>query len=278
MPFPAIDPIALSIGPIDVRWYGLAYALGIILGLFYARYLARRYPDFGTTAKEVEDAVPWIVLGVIVGGRLGSVLFYNFEYYRSHPVEIFYLHQGGMSFHGGLLGVGAALALYCRLRRLNLFAVADLISCVVPIGLGLGRIANFVNGELWGRVTGLPWGVRFPGAGDLPRHPSQLYEAALEGLLLLVLLRVLAARTAFRQSHGGLAGAFLLGYGAIRMAVEFVREPDGALILGMTRGQFYSAPMVLLGASLLVWSLSRARSAGVARRAPETVSEIRSPG
>ncbi|HBH26095.1 MAG TPA: prolipoprotein diacylglyceryl transferase [Rhodospirillaceae bacterium] len=253
--FPEIDPVAVQIGPLLVRWYALAYIAGIAAGWALARRLAGR---FGLQAGAVDDLVAWVMLGIIAGGRLGYVLFYNPLYYIEHPLEVLALWEGGMSFHGGLVGVGVALALFSRTRGVALLPLADMVACVAPIGLLFGRVANFVNGELYGRVTDVPWGVVFPDGGPLPRHPSQLYEAALEGPVLLGLLLILQR---WRPAAGVLSGAFLIGYGTARIFVEFFREPDahiGFLVAGTSMGQWLSAPMLAAGAALIVYARRRA--------------------
>jgi phosphatidylglycerol:prolipoprotein diacylglycerol transferase len=263
--FPAIDPVAIQIGPLAIRWYALAYLIGFVAGWRYCIGLARK-DDRPPTAIDFDDFLTWAVVGVILGGRLGYVLFYNTGYYLNNPLEALAVWHGGMSFHGGLLGVVTAIALFSRRRGFSPLALGDLIACAAPIGLFFGRIANFVNAELWGRVTDAPWGVIFPGerAGGLPRHPSQLYEAALEGLVLFVVLAVLARRPSIRNRPGLLAGIFFIGYGISRIVVEHFREPDPQLgfLLGgnVTMGQILSVPMVLVGIALIV--IARRRGAG----------------
>jgi phosphatidylglycerol:prolipoprotein diacylglycerol transferase len=255
--FPAIDPVALEIGPLVIRWYALAYILGIAGGWWLARRLAA-LPPTAATKEQVDDAVTWITLGIILGGRLGYVLFYRPGYYVTAPWEALYVWQGGMSFHGGMLGVVLALLWFCRSQRLDPFLVADRVVTVVPIGLLLGRLANFANGELWGRVTGVPWGMVFPNGGPEPRHPSQLYQAFLEGACLLVLLQALVRIPAIRARAGMLSGIFLIGYGIARLIGEVFRQPDphlGFLFGGVTMGQLLSLPMVAAGA----WLVLRAR-------------------
>lgn len=266
IPFPAMDPVAIEIGPLAIRWYALAYLAGFILGWRYAVYLARRdtRPPSG---PEVDDFLTWAIIGVILGGRLGFVLFYNPAYFLQHPLEILQIWEGGMAFHGGLLGMVLAIILYARHRRFSPLALGDIVACVTPIGLFFGRIANFINNELWGRPTDLPWGVVFPIPPQwepliptVPRHPSQLYEAFLEGLVLFVILAVLARRPAIRARHGLLTGVFLTGYGVFRFLVEFVRQydPREGLFLGVfTTGQLLSAPMVLAGIAFILWALRR---------------------
>jgi phosphatidylglycerol---prolipoprotein diacylglyceryl transferase len=263
IPFPVIDPVLVQIGPLAIRWYALAYITGIVLGWILARRLCALAP-VAATRQQVDDFVTWATLGVILGGRLGYVLFYRPDHYLAHPLDILQVWQGGMSFHGGALGVIVALILFCRQQRLDLLAFADRVTAVVPIGLFFGRLANFVNGELWGRVTDVPWGMVFPTGGPLPRHPSQLYQAGMEGLLLFGLLQFLVWRPAIRARRGFVAGAFLAGYGVARFIGEFFRQPDaflGFLFAGATMGQLLSLPMVLVGA----WLMGRARPAPAPR-------------
>ncbi|MCZ6764822.1 MAG: prolipoprotein diacylglyceryl transferase [Alphaproteobacteria bacterium] len=255
--FPSIDPIAFQIGPFAVRWYALAYIAGLIAGWVYILWLLRRAPKV-MTREQVGDFLTWAILGVILGGRLGYIIFYHPDYYVFHVQEIFYVWEGGMSFHGGFLGLTGAVILYCRKKQLSFWSVADLIAAAVPIGLFLGRLANFVNGELYGRTTNLPWGMVFPTGGPAPRHPSQLYEAGLEGLALFILLFI-AIRFFNARAHPGLtAGLFLTGYGAARMFVELFREPDahlGFLFGSITMGQLLSLPLVLAG----IWFMTSSR-------------------
>lgn len=256
MPFPHIDPIAFEIGPLAVRWYGLAYVAGFIGGLMYIKHLVRRWPS-RLSAEGVDDFFTWAVLGVILGGRLGYCLFYNPSFFLSNPVEIVKIWQGGMSYHGGLLGVLLAVYLYGRRHKINFFDITDRIAPGVCIGLFFGRIANFINAELYGRFTDVPWGVVFPGAGDLPRHPSQLYEAFLEGIVLFIALHLVAIRKPARYVVSGL---FALLYGAFRFGVEFVRQPDNLPhlrdgVLGwLTMGQLLSLPLIITGIALLLLS------------------------
>ncbi len=255
--FPAFDPVAVSLGPFVVRWYALAYIAGIVGGWWLARRLVALAP-VAATREQIDDFVTWTTLGIVLGGRLGYVLFYRPSHYLQAPWEALYVWQGGMSFHGGALGVLAALVLFCRHHGLDLLRFSDRVTAVVPIGICLGRLANFVNGELWGRVTDVPWGVIFPGAGPEPRHPSQLYQAGLEGLALFVLLQALVRVPGIRARPGFVAGAFLAGYGAARIVGETFRQPDaflGFLFAGATMGQLLSLPMVLAGA----WLMLRAR-------------------
>jgi phosphatidylglycerol---prolipoprotein diacylglyceryl transferase len=254
IPFPAIDPVAVEIGPIAIRWYALAYIAGILLGWRYLLQFNRWHPVM--ERRDIDDFLLWATLGIILGGRLGFVLFYAPGYYVANPSEILFVWQGGMSFHGGLLGVVLAVAIFARRRQIELLPLADMVACAAPIGLFFGRIANFINGELYGRVTDVPWAVVFPHAGPEPRHPSQLYEATLEGLLLFLLLLILARRPAVRARPGMLAGVFFFGYGAARTFVELFREPDGFLG-GLTMGQALSVPMVLAGLGLIGLALRR---------------------
>jgi len=257
--FPGFDPVALQLGPLAIRWYALAYIGGLLLGWGYMVWLLRRPPHV-MSRTDVGDFVTWAILGVVLGGRLGFVLFYQPAYYLSHPLEVLYVWQGGMAFHGGLLGVVAAICLFAWRHRLPILAVADLVSCATPIGLFLGRLANFVNGELYGRVGEAPWAMVFPGGGPAPRHPSQLYEAALEGLVLFLVLFAIARFTRARFYPGLLTGLFLIGYGAARIFVEFFREPDaqlGFLIGGATMGQLLSLPLVLAGIAFVLWARRR---------------------
>jgi phosphatidylglycerol---prolipoprotein diacylglyceryl transferase len=262
------DPVAFSIGPLVVRWYALAYMGGLFLGWLYARHLAAQVPLWGSqkrpTGEDLDDLLVYAALGVVLGGRLGFVLFYNFEYYLSNPLEIVQVWKGGMAFHGGLFGAALAVFLLAKARGLNPFALMDVAACVAPIGLLLGRLANFINGELWGRPTDVPWAVIFPHAGPEPRHPSQLYEAGLEGVLLLVLLAILVRRVGFHRP-GLLAGIFGIGYALARSSVEFFREPDrqlGYLTGGwVTMGMVLSLPLLIAGLALVIQALKRERQA-----------------
>ncbi|WP_085885073.1 prolipoprotein diacylglyceryl transferase [Oceanibacterium hippocampi] len=256
IPFPVIDPILLQIGPFAIRWYALAYIAGLVLGWRYLLWFARRdWTPFQD--KDVDDFLVWATLGVVLGGRTGYVLFYNFGYYLQNPGDILMVWQGGMSFHGGLIGVVLAVVLFTRLRGIPTLSFGDYVACVAPIGLFFGRIANFINAELYGRVSDAPWAMVFPGGGPLPRHPSQLYEALLEGALLFLLL-LLASRTPrIRQTPGAMLGILLAGYAAARMFIELFREPDpqiGFLWSGITMGQLLSLPMLLIG----LWFFLRA--------------------
>jgi phosphatidylglycerol:prolipoprotein diacylglycerol transferase len=253
--FPAIDPVAIEIGPLAIRWYALAYIAGLVLGWRYVAWRARA-PGSPISRRDADDFLVWAALGIVLGGRLGSVLFYNSGYYVAHPVEILYLWRGGMSFHGGMLGMAGAIVWFSRRRGLAVLAVADLVACAAPIGLFFGRIANFINGELFGRPSEAPWAVIFPGdALQTPRHPSQIYEAGLEGLVLFAVLWLVLRRPGARARPGLLTGVFVAGYGLLRIVGEFFREPDanlGYLVSGATMGQLLSAPMVLFGLYLVL--------------------------
>jgi phosphatidylglycerol:prolipoprotein diacylglycerol transferase len=251
---PQFDPVALQIGPLAIRWYGLMYLLAFTLVLVLGRLRMRRQPESGWTPKDLDDVLFYGVLGVVLGGRLGYVLFYKFGYYLAHPFEIFAVWQGGMSFHGGFLGVILAMALYSRLHDKAWLAITDFIAPLVPLGLGAGRIGNFINGELWGRPTDVPWGMVFPQYDMTVRHPSQLYEFALEGLLLFTVLWLYSSR---RRPTGAVSALFLLGYGLVRFLVEFTREPDdflGLLALNLSMGQWLSLPMIAAGVFLWLWA------------------------
>jgi len=262
---PQIDPVALQLGPLAVHWYGLTYlaAFGLFLWLGHLRL---RHEPFASlkghlawSGRDVEDILFLGVMGVVVGGRLGYCLFYKPMYYAAHPLEVFAVWQGGMSFHGGMLGVVATEVWFALSRKRPLLQVADFVAPCVPTGLAMGRVGNFINGELWGRVASLdlPWGMVFRGAGDLPRHPSQVYQFLLEGLLLFVLLWLFARKP---RQPGEVAAAFLLGYGVFRFVAEFFREPDahlGLLSLGMSMGQWLCLPMMAGGAGLWWWARSR---------------------
>ena len=264
--YPQIDPVALQVGPLAVHWYGLTYLAAFALFMLLGT-LRLRHPPFATartaqgtplwTRRDVEDILFLGVLGVVLGGRLGYCLFYKPGYYLSHPLEVFFVWQGGMSFHGGLLGVGVALAWFAHSRQRSWLQVADFVAPCVPTGLAAGRVGNFINGELWGRLASpdLPWGMVFAHSGTMaPRHPSQIYQFLLEGLLLFVLLWWYARR---QRQPGQVAAAFLMGYGVLRFVAEYFREPDsflGLLSLGMSMGQWLCLPMVLAGVALWVWA------------------------
>lgn len=250
--FPEIDPVALHVGPLSVRWYALAYIAGILLGWRYAVMWARKN-TWRPNAEDFENFLTWAVLGVVLGGRLGYCFFYQPEYYFANPAEMIKVWHGGMSFHGGCLGVLIAIAGFAWRNKINALALGDLVAAATPIGLFFGRIANFINGELWGRPTDAPWGMAFPTGGPAPRHPSQLYEAGLEGLLLFTAMYFLIRNPALRARHGFTGGAFLVGYGCMRIIAEVFREPDAFLgfIGPFTMGQLLSVPMVLIGLYLM---------------------------
>ncbi len=265
--YPAIDPVAISIGPIAVRWYALAYVAGLVFAWWHVRQLGT-FQLAGQAVlekKDVDDLLFWSTLGVVFGGRLGYVLFYKPGYYIDHLDEVLSLWKGGMSFHGGMLGVAAAVIWIAYSRRRPILAIGDLAACATPIGLFLGRIANFINGELWGRVSDAPWAMVFPdpAAGPLPRHPSQLYQAVLEGLLVFMLLWAIRRRGNALARPGELCGWFCVGYGAARCVGEIFREPDRHLgfILGpITMGQLLSVPLILAGAGLILRARRRVRA------------------
>ena len=255
IPFPAIDPVAISFGPIAIRWYALAYIVGLLIGWRYCLALAAR-PPYLVGRQDVDDFLVWATLGVVLGGRIGYVLFYKPGYYFLHPLEALYVWHGGMSFHGGALGVTIAILLFTRARKIPLFAFSDIITEAIPIGLFFGRIANFINGELFGRPTHVPWAMVFPNGGAAPRHPSQLYEAFCEGILLFLLLFV-AERLGARQRPGIVTGLFLAGYAVARMSGELFRQPDpqlGYLIFGATMGQLLSIPLLIAGGAIIFWA------------------------
>ena len=251
---PQFDPVAIQIGPLAVRWYGLMYLAGFVAFLWLGKRRAAAQPWHGMSALDIDDLLFYGVLGVVLGGRLGQVLFYDPGYYLAHPLEILAVWKGGMAFHGGMLGVFVAMALWGRRSGKTFFQVTDFIAPLVPLGLMAGRIGNFINGELWGRVADatLPWAMVFPQVDALPRHPSPLYQAAGEGLLLFVMLWLFSAR---RRALGQVSGMFLIGYGALRFAAEWFREPDHG-IFGLSyvisMGQWLSLPMILVGLWLLL--------------------------
>ncbi len=257
MTFPHIDPVIFSIGPLAVRWYGMMYLFGFVGGYFMMCHIAKMRKYEGVTNETVSDLLFYGVLGVVLGGRIGYTLFYNSSYYFRHPLEILYVWEGGMSFHGGLIGVITVLLLFCWRRHLPVLMVGDLVVSAVPIGLGFGRIGNFINGELWGRVTDVPWAMVFPGGGAQPRHPSQLYEAGLEGVVLLLVIYLLHR---FGVRRGVPSFTFVSLYGIFRFCVEFFRQPDsqlGFLWGGATMGQLLSLPMIVVGFCGLAYVLKR---------------------
>lgn len=262
--FPAFDPVLVQIGPFAIRWYALAYIFGILLGWLYARALIRGERLWGgpppMTALDFDDFVLWVTLGIILGGRTGYVLFYNPAHFVAHPAEIVELWKGGMSFHGGFAGCVLAVILFARRRGIPMLSLGDITCAVGPIGLFLGRLANFINGELWGRAADVPWAMVFPGAGPLPRHPSQLYEAALEGLVLFVILALIVRAGALKRP-GLIVGAFACLYALMRVFCEFFREPDaqlGFLWGGLTMGMLLSIPLFIAGLVFLAIALRRA--------------------
>ena len=253
LPFPVIDPVLISFGPFVIRWYALAYIFGLLLGWRLMRRLVARSPVVADDAA-VDDFLIWATLGVVLGGRLGYVVFYNAGYYVENSLSIFAVWRGGMSFHGGLLGVMAATMLFCRKWGIELWPFADRVACVAPLGLFFGRLANFINGELFGRVTDVPWAVVFPRGGPDPRHPSQIYEALGEGAILFAVLLWLAGKEGPRRRTGFLTGVFLAGYGAARTVAEVFRQPDahlGFLSFGTTMGQWLSVPLLAMGLVLM---------------------------
>ncbi|MGX9391569.1 prolipoprotein diacylglyceryl transferase [Nitrobacteraceae bacterium UC4446_H13] len=263
--FPVFDPVAISIGPFAIRWYALAYIGGIVLGWIYARAVIRRSQLWGgqspITLVQMDDFILWVTLGIILGGRTGYVLFYNLDFFMQHPVKIFELWEGGMSFHGGFLGCVVAVMAFGWKRNVSILSLGDITCAVGPIGLFLGRIANFINSELWGRPAdpSLPWAMVFPNGGPLPRHPSQLYEAGLEGLALFVILALMIRAGALKRP-GLILGSFITLYGLARITGEFFREPDpqlGFLWGGLTMGMLLSVPMLLAGIAIIVTALRR---------------------
>jgi phosphatidylglycerol---prolipoprotein diacylglyceryl transferase len=261
--FPAFDPVLVTIGPFAIRWYALAYIVGILLGWLYARSLIRAERLWGgpapMTVLDFDDFILWVTLGIIVGGRTGYVLFYNPAHFAESPAEAFQLWKGGMSFHGGFVGCVLAVVLFARRRGISILSLGDITCAVAPIGLFLGRLANFINAELWGRPSEVAWAMVFPGGGPLPRHPSQLYEATLEGLVLLIALW-LSMRAGALRRPGLVTGAFAIGYGIARIVCELFREPDaqlGFLWGGLTMGMLLSVPLMLTGLCFVLAALNR---------------------
>lgn len=254
--FPDINPVAIQIGPLAIRWYALAYVTGLVVGWQYVRRVVQ-VRGLELSVEMVDDLLLWIMLGVILGGRIGYVLFYQFGYYVREPLEILAVWRGGMSFHGGLIGVVVAIVLFARRRGVQVLMVADVIAPAFPFGLMLGRLSNFINGELYGRPTEVPWAMIFPRGGDVFRHPSQLYAAALEGGILLLLMLWLAHRKNLHRRMGLLSGVFLMGYSVARLVGELFREPDshiGFLWSGVTMGQILCIPMAAVGLWLIIRS------------------------
>jgi phosphatidylglycerol:prolipoprotein diacylglycerol transferase len=291
IPFPAIDPVAISLGPVVIRWYALAYILGLIVGWRYCLILAGREPRL-ISRRDIDDFLVWATLGVVLGGRIGFVLFYNLPYYIDHPIQVLFLWHGGMSFHGGALGVTTAIILFARHRVLSIFALSDVVLEAMPIGLFFGRIANFINGELFGRITDVGWAIIFPngavstdavppgiislcqsvrfdnGTGlNCPRHPSELYEATCEGMLLFLLL-LFAEHRGARRHPGIVTGLFLAGYAIARVSGELFRQPDaqlGFLIFDTTMGQLLSIPVLVAGVLIILWARRSPDAAPVRR-------------
>jgi phosphatidylglycerol:prolipoprotein diacylglycerol transferase len=268
IPYPAFDPVLVHFGPFAIRWYALAYIFGILIGWAYARRLIRTGKLWGgaapMTVTDFDDFVLWVTLGIILGGRIGYVLFYNLPHFAAHPLEILQLWNGGMSFHGGFTGCVVAVVLFGHNRRIPILSLGDITCAVGPIGLFLGRIANFINGELWGRPTDVPWAMIFPNGGPVPRHPSQLYEATLEGLVLLLVLALLMRAGALKRP-GLIIGSFAVCYSLARMFCEFFREPDaqlGFLWGGATMGQLLSIPLMLAGMAFIVHALKQPAARG----------------
>jgi phosphatidylglycerol:prolipoprotein diacylglycerol transferase len=257
MTYPHIDPVALSLGPLKIHWYGVLYLVAFASAWWLGRYRARQ-PNSGWKVEQIEDLIFFGALGVVLGGRIGYVLFYNFAAFLDNPLMLFTVWQGGMSFHGGLLGVMIALWLYARKQQRGYFTVLDFVAPLVPLGLGAGRIGNFINGELWGKVSDVPWAMVFPGGGPLPRHPSMLYEFFLEGIVLFLIIWFYSAKPRPTIAVSGLFGAC---YGLFRILVEFVRMPDahiGYMAFGwVTRGMLLSLPMVLIGVGMMVYAYRR---------------------
>lgn len=273
LPYPQINPIAIQLGPLAVHWYGLAYVAGILLGWIYARRLvanARLWPNDTPpmTTTHLDDFIVWVALGVVLGGRIGYVLFYDLDPVLQDPIRAIEIWNGGMSFHGGLVGTTIAMILFSRRNAIPVWCLFDVIAAAVPLGLFFGRIANFVNGELWGRITDVPWAMVFPTGGPFARHPSQLYEAGLEGITLFVVLFVAARVFHSLKTPGVTSGIFVIGYALSRIFVEFFREPDPQLgyLLGsnwLTMGMVLSSPMILIG----IWAILRARHAAARQHA-----------
>jgi len=286
LPFPHFNPVLVQIGPLAIRWYALAYVAGILLGWRYAVALVKSARLWRGTAavadeRQVDDLVLWVALGIVGGGRIGSILFYNTSVIWTDPLEILKAWHGGMSFHGGMIGVIIALYFFSRANKIDLLRLGDLTAPCVPIGLFFGRLANFINGELWGRPTSVPWGIIFPHAGPEPRHPSQLYEAGLEGIVLFSILRWATHGAKLLPRRGMITGLFLLFYGLARISLENVREPDRDMPhfpLGLTMGMMLSAPMVVAGIALILYAR---RPAALAPSAPvmdgEAEAEIAVP-
>ncbi|HEU0234621.1 MAG TPA: prolipoprotein diacylglyceryl transferase [Gallionella sp.] len=257
---PQFNPVALQLGPLAIHWYGLMYLAGFMTFLWLGRKRIAVLNHPQINAKLLDDLLFYGVLGVILGGRLGYVFFYKASYYLDHPLEIFAVWQGGMSFHGGFLGVLMVMVWFAHKQKLRWLQLTDFIAPLVPPGLAFGRLGNFINGELWGRPADVPWAMIFPRVDNLPRHPSQLYEFALEGVLLFALLWLYARKP---RPAGAVSGVFLIGYGSFRFIAEFSREPDdflGLLSFGMSMGQWLSLPMIIAGIAMLIWSKRNAQT------------------
>jgi phosphatidylglycerol---prolipoprotein diacylglyceryl transferase len=255
--FPDIDPVALSIGPIDIRWYALSYMAGFLLGLYLIKKFLDKYPSPYLTRNMFDDLLTWVIIGVILGGRFGYVVFYNLDFYIENPLDAFKIWQGGMAFHGGLIGVITAMILFAWKHKIPFFVLSDRVAVVTPIGLFFGRIANFINGELYGRATDMPWGMIFRD-GDVARHPSQVYQALTEGLFLFIILIIAQRYATIRNHFGALSGIFLSAYAFQRFFVEFTRQPDeqlGLLSLGLSMGQWLCLPMFMAGISIIIYSI-----------------------
>jgi phosphatidylglycerol:prolipoprotein diacylglycerol transferase len=269
IPYPAIDPVALHLGPLSIKWYGLAYVAGLLLGWLYLRRLLAQ-PRLWQDNKPpfppdiADDLFIWVAAGVVLGGRLGHILLYEPSYYWQNPVEILKIWHGGMAFHGGLLGTVVAMWLFARHRGVQPLSVMDLVSAAVPIGLFFGRLANFVNAEVVGKESSVPWAMVFPGSGPNPRHPSQVYEAVLEGLVLFLILRVLTHRKDALKRPGTVGSVFLIGYGSFRFFCEFFKLDEYRQGLGnlpLSLGMIYSLPMIAIGLIGLIWVQRRAKAA-----------------
>lgn len=259
IPFPNLNPEIFSIGGISIKWYGIAYVASIIIGWKYVNLISQKN-NFSVSKKNIDDLVIWLAIGIIIGGRIGYTLFYQPIFYINNPLKILEIWNGGMSFHGGLIGVIISLFIFSKLRRISLLLISDMLAIVTPIGLFFGRIANFINQELWGRITTVPWAFEFPLAGNLPRHPSQLYEALLEGLALYLLLAYLWHFTNLKNKYGLITGVFISGYSTIRFFVEFFREPDsylGFIFYKFSMGQILSVPFAISGIILILFSLNK---------------------
>ncbi|HWU64700.1 MAG TPA: prolipoprotein diacylglyceryl transferase [Ensifer sp.] len=275
--FPGFNPIAFEIGPLKVHWYGIGYVVSIMLGWFYARRLIAngslwRGGQAPVTAQQLDDFVLYAAIGIVVGGRVGYALFYDLPNIIADPLRFFRVYDGGMSFHGGFLGTTIAMILFARAQKIAVWSLFDIVSIVVPIGLGIVRVANFINGELWGRITDVPWAVVFPTGGPFARHPSQLYEAGLEGIVLVSVLSALAYGPKLLKIPGFITGVFVCGYGLSRITGEFFREPDAQLgyLFGgwLTMGMLLSLPMVAAG----LWAMWRARRAAARLPNPEAAA------